>query len=111
MLRTGEIHNPDGGGPDRVEREEEGEGRQAGLQHAPVPDDRLTLLRERDASERNPEDRWDEAADPPLDVVAYSASLRARAHGRDDEGQPWSMLASICTSRKAGSACSRRRAR
>jgi hypothetical protein len=47
------------------------------------------------------EGRWDEAADPQLDVVAYSAPLRAHAlMGQRGGGQPWSMLASICTRRK-----------
>ncbi len=47
------------------------------------------------------ERRWDEAADPPLDVVAYAAPPREHAlKGAPGEGQPWTMLASTGTRRK-----------
>jgi hypothetical protein len=39
-----------------------------------------------DGSSRQAEGRWDEAADPQLDVVAYTAPPRERAQGRTRRG-------------------------
>src|SRR6267142_6176663 len=58
---------------------------------------------------RNREDRWDEAAGLSLDVVAYAAPQEHTAvNAAERRGQPWTILASMCTRGKVRSTSSPR---
>src|SRR5439155_16826881 len=91
----------------------------------PLPSPRITVQAAQGAPVTEDEDRWDEAADPQLDVVGgidgmkrltpsstwwHTLPHRENAlNGARGGGQPWTMLASTCTRRKARFASSPRR--